>query len=64
MSDYAGVYLSDAKKPDKGQYLTGSGTDGWMLTEKRAGFRKAGRHRPGGCRPLEETANRKGAAVT
>lgn len=30
------VYLSDAKKSEKGAYLTGSGTDGWLLSE--AGF--------------------------
>jgi hypothetical protein len=34
------VYLSDAKKADKGKYLTGSGTDGWMLTEKGLVFAK------------------------
>ena len=28
------VYLSDTKKPDKGAYLLGSGTEGWRLTEK------------------------------
>ena len=28
------VYLSDAKKPEKGGYLLGSGTDGWLLTDK------------------------------
>ncbi len=33
------VYLSDAKKREKGEYLIGSGTDGWLLTE--AGFRFA-----------------------
>src|SRR5262245_52495933 len=32
------VYLSDAKKADKGKFLFGSGTDGWMLTEKGLGF--------------------------
>jgi len=30
------VYLSDAKKSEKGTYLAGNGTDGWLLTE--AGF--------------------------
>jgi hypothetical protein len=33
------VYLSDAKKTAKGQYLMGSGTDGWLLTQ--AGFKFA-----------------------
>ena len=33
------VYLSDAKKREKGGYLIGSGTDGWLLTE--AGFKFA-----------------------
>ena len=33
------VYLSDAKKSEKGEYLMGSGTDGWLLTE--AGFKFA-----------------------
>lgn len=32
------VYLSDAKKPDKGAYLLGSGTDGWSLTESGLEF--------------------------
>jgi hypothetical protein len=32
------VYLSDAKKADKGAYLVGSGTDGWLLTEKGLRF--------------------------
>ncbi|HZR70895.1 MAG TPA: hypothetical protein VFB01_17780 [Burkholderiales bacterium] len=26
------VYLSDAKKPEHGEYLRGSGNEGWMLT--------------------------------
>lgn len=34
------VYLSDAKKADKGKFLSGSGTDGWMLTEKGLVFAK------------------------
>lgn len=32
------VYLSDAKKETKGAYLNGSGTDGWLLTEKGLTF--------------------------
>ncbi|GEM_PF-276128 len=32
------VYLSDAKKPEKGAYLLGSGTDGWSMTEKGLEF--------------------------
>jgi len=28
------VYLSDAKKPDKGEHLSGSGRKGWSLTSK------------------------------
>jgi hypothetical protein len=34
------VYLSDAKKPEKGSYLSGSGSDGWLLTEKGLKFSK------------------------
>lgn len=34
------VYLSDAKKPEKGGYLIGSGTKGWCLTEKGLEFAK------------------------
>jgi hypothetical protein len=34
------VYLSDAKKPTHGLYLRGSGSDGWMLTEKGLAFAK------------------------
>lgn len=32
------VYLSDAKKPKNGGYLLGSGTNGWLLTEKGFAF--------------------------
>lgn len=32
------VYLSDAKKDAKGLYLSGSGTDGWLLTERGLTF--------------------------
>lgn len=32
------VYLSDAKKKAKGGYLIGSGTGGWLLTEKGLKF--------------------------
>lgn len=32
------VYLSDAKKPDKGAYLLGSGKEGWMLSEAGVRF--------------------------
>jgi hypothetical protein len=28
------VYLSDAKKPDKGEMLIGSGRTGWRLTQR------------------------------
>jgi hypothetical protein len=34
------VYLSDAKKREKGEYLIGSGTDGWLLTETGFTFAK------------------------
>lgn len=34
------VYLSDAKKPEKGGYLCGSGKTGWTLTEKGTEFAK------------------------
>jgi hypothetical protein len=34
------VYLSDAKKGGKGKFLSGSGSDGWMLTEKGLEFAK------------------------
>ncbi len=34
------VYLSDAKKPDKGGYLLGSGNQGWLLTERGLKFGK------------------------
>lgn len=34
------VYLSDAKKVDKGAYLTGAGNRGWQLTDKGAAFAK------------------------
>lgn len=37
------VYLSDAKKKEKGAYLSGSGSEGWLLTE--AGFRFCRRER-------------------
>lgn len=36
--EYIRVYLSDAKKPGKGGYLLGSGTDGWTLTEAGLSF--------------------------
>ena len=32
------VYLSDAKKPDKGRYLVGSGNNGWMLSARGLDF--------------------------
>lgn len=32
------VYLSDAKKESKGAYLSGSGTDGWALTQHGLAF--------------------------
>lgn len=32
------VYLSDAKKEAKGLYVSGSGTDGWLLTERGLAF--------------------------
>lgn len=34
------AFLSDAKKPKNGQYLTGSGNSGWMLTERGLDFSK------------------------
>ena len=34
------AFLSDAKKPKNGQYLTGSGNRGWMLTERGLDFSK------------------------
>src|SRR5262245_41135171 len=39
------VYLSDAKKKEKGRYLAGSGNSGWMLT--RAGLEFARTHAEG-----------------
>lgn len=38
------VYLSDAKKPEKGGYLLGSGTDGWLLTEAGVRFARKASH--------------------
>src|SRR5688572_29822333 len=35
------VYLSDAKKPDKGGYLIGSGSAGWQLTQDGAALGRA-----------------------
>jgi hypothetical protein len=35
------VYLSDAKKVDKGAYLVGSGNEGWALTERGLHFAQA-----------------------
>jgi hypothetical protein len=32
------VYLSDAKKTSHGEYLRGSGSDGWMLTQRGLEF--------------------------
>lgn len=32
------TFLSDAKKPKNGQYLTGSGKEGWLLTERGCEF--------------------------
>lgn len=34
------VYLSDAKKQAKGLYVNGSGTNGWLLTERGLAFSK------------------------
>lgn len=34
------VYLSDAKKSDKGAYLTGAGNRGWQLTDRGSAFAK------------------------
>ena len=34
------VYLSDAKKANKGGYLMGSGTDGWLLSRHGLAFAK------------------------
>jgi hypothetical protein len=38
------VYLSDAKKAEKGRYVTGSGNAGWMLSQR--GLEFARRHAP------------------
>jgi hypothetical protein len=35
------VYLSDAKKPDKGGFLLGSGSDGWQLSERGLSFARS-----------------------
>jgi hypothetical protein len=35
------VYLSDAKKADKGRYLAGSGNTGWMLSQRGLEFARA-----------------------
>lgn len=35
------VYLSDAKKPTKGSYVTGNGNEGWLLTERGLEFARA-----------------------
>ena len=34
------VYLSDAKKEAKGVYISGSGTEGWLLTQRGLAFAK------------------------
>ena len=34
------TFLSDAKKPKNGRYLSGSGNEGWMLTETGLDFAK------------------------
>lgn len=39
------AFLSDAKKPKNGQYLTGSGNNGWMLTERGLEFSKKNKSR-------------------
>lgn len=41
------VYLSDAKKVEKGAYLLGSGTKGWLLTEKGLKFARTHAHQVG-----------------
>jgi hypothetical protein len=35
------VYLSDAKKAEKGRYLAGSGNTGWMLSQRGLEFARA-----------------------
>lgn len=39
------VYLSDAKKPEHGELLTGSGRTGWSLTRKGLGWLASARSR-------------------
>lgn len=39
------VYLSDAKKPGKGELLSGSGSVGWTLTSKGLAWFRSARHR-------------------
>lgn len=39
------AFLSDAKKPKNGQYLTGSGNSGWMLTERGLDFSKRNKNK-------------------
>jgi len=39
------TFLSDAKKPKNGQYLTGSGNNGWMLTERGLDFSRRNKNK-------------------
>ena len=39
------AFLSDAKKPKNGQYLTGSGNNGWMLTERGLDFSRRNKNK-------------------
>jgi hypothetical protein len=38
MLEHIRVFLSDAKKPKNGSYISGSGDDGWMLTPAGQSF--------------------------
>jgi hypothetical protein len=52
------VYLSDAKKPEHGEMLTGSGRTGWSLTRKGLAWIASARSR---LRELKSTEPRTGA---
>jgi hypothetical protein len=49
--EHVRAYLSDAKKAKKGAYLTGTGREGWRLTEAGCAFAQAHVGRAGGAGP-------------